>query len=84
MENKEKGKAERRGTRENDGPKEEREESTDSGKKKTAGSGHRKNRKRKQPVWHKKWEKKKRMSNAWDFSRNAIAARKKSAEGGGV
>ena len=88
---KEKGKEERKGKREKDGPKEEREkdgpkeereESTDSGRRKTVGSGHPKNRKKKQPVWHKKWAQRKRMNNAWDSSRNAIAARKKGVAGG--
>ena len=64
------------------GPKEEREESTDFGKRKTVGSGHPKNRKKKQPAWHRKWAQRKRMNNAWDSSRNVIAARKKGVAGG--
>ena len=59
------------------GPKEEREESTDLGKRKTVGSGHPKNRKKRRPVWHKKLAQNKRMNNAWDSSRNAIAAQRK-------
>ena len=78
----EKEKEERRERKEKGGPKEEREESTGSGKRKTVGSGRHKNQKKKQPVWHKKWEQEKRMNNAWDSSRNAIAVRKKGVAGG--
>ena len=54
------------------------------GRKKTVGNGHPKSRKRKRPVWHKKWVQKKRMNSAWDSSRDASAARRKDVAGGGA
>ena len=65
-------------------------------RRKTAGRGRQRNKRKKAQDWHRKWETRKRITHAWDSSRtwrksqerrrdrNATAARKRGAAGGGA
>ena len=68
----------------NDGQKGENEVYMDSGKRRTAGNGRQRNRRRKVQAYHRKWEKPRMMHNDWAFSRNVTDVRKKGVAGGGT